>query len=110
MITENDLYDIGFKRKRVSKFDTKNFDDYVYSKNGFLIAKYNEKWHHTYYGRDYMGRYGFGEYSKSEFREFKTVSDICKLYSMFEIKTMNIIILPKVNLRYELRKVTNRQA
>lgn len=83
MITEKDLYDIGFKRKRVSKFDTKNFDDYIYSKNGFLIAKYNGKWHLTRCSRDCMGRYGFLEYDKSEFRELKTISEIYILFSFY---------------------------
>jgi hypothetical protein len=43
MITPDKLYNIGFKKVKVSKFDTTNFDDFVYTKNGFLVAKYKGK-------------------------------------------------------------------
>jgi len=103
MITSDKLYKIGFKKVKVSKFDTINFDDYVYSNNGFLVAQYKGRWHHTDYVADCMGRYGFMEYKMSAFKELKTISDINKLFSMFDIKIKKKISLPKLKVRYTLK-------
>lgn len=63
-LTEDWLLKFGFETVVIPQYDTNNSDGKIYGLSEFLIAKYQDKFHYTYYGSDEMGRYGNGQYDK----------------------------------------------